>query len=386
MFYLLILIYSTFISLGLPDSLVGTTWPVMQVDFGAKLSSAGLIAMITTAGTVVSSLSSDTLIRCFGTGRVTAVSVGLTAIALFGFHASLSLMGLCLWAIPLGLGGGAVDAGLNNFVAFHYKAIHMNWLHCFWGVGASAGPVIVSLFIAEPGGWRTGYLVIALIQAALSLLLFCTLFMWKKVEFKKSEKKEMARRSLPELLKTRGVPCVLFSFFCYSTVEVIVGLWGSSYLVQHHHVTAEQAAIWGAVFYMGITAGRFISGIFALRLSNTLLIRLGEVICLLGGVVLLLPFSRFTVVGFLLIGMGLAPIYPAMLFETPLRFGRELSQGLMGVQMACAYIGGTFMPPLFGVVAEKTSIEIFPWVILFVVAIMLLNNEKVTILLKKTRS
>lgn len=386
MFYLLILIYSTFISLGLPDSLVGTTWPVMQADLGANLSSAGLIAMITTAGTVVSSLSSDALIHRFGTGRVTASSVALTAVALFGFQASLSLTGLCLWAIPLGLGGGAVDAGLNNFVALHYKAIHMNWLHCFWGVGASAGPVIVSLFMAEPGGWRTGYLVIALIQAALSLLLFCTLFMWKKVEFKKSEKKETARRSLPELLKTRGVPCVLFSFFCYSTVEVIVGLWGSSYLVQYYHVTAEQAAIWGAVFYMGITAGRFISGIFALRLSNTLLIRLGEVICLLGGVVLLLPFSSFTVAGFLLIGMGLAPIYPAMLFETPLRFGRELSQGLMGVQMACAYIGGTFMPPLFGVAAEKTSIEIFPWVILVIVVIMLLNNEKVTILLKETRS
>jgi len=386
LFYLLILIYSTFISLGLPDSLVGTTWPVMQADFGAKLSSAGLIAMITTAGTVVSSLSSDTLIRRFGTGRVTAVSVTLTAIALFGFHASLSLMGLCLWAIPLGLGGGAVDAGLNNFVALHYKAIHMNWLHCFWGVGASVGPVIVSQFIAEPGGWRTGYLVIALIQAALSILLFCTLFMWKRVENKTSEKKEAARRSLRELLKIRGVHCALFSFFCYSTVEVIAGLWGSSYLVRYHHVTVEQAAIWGAVFYMGITAGRFISGIFALRLSNTLLIRLGEVICLLGGVVLLLPFSQFTVIGFLLIGMGLAPIYPAMLFETPLRFGRELSQGLMGVQMACAYIGGTFMPPLFGVVAEKTSIEIFPWVILFVVAIMLVNNEKITIILKKARS
>ncbi|OPJ63016.1 MFS transporter [Clostridium oryzae] len=371
---LLIIIYLAFISLGLPDSLLGSAWPSMYPNMGVPISYAGIVSMIIAGGTIVSSLFSDKLIRKLGTGLVTSISVLMTAGALLGFSVSNEFYELCLFAIPLGLGAGSVDAALNNFVALNYKAKHMSWLHCFWGVGAMTGPIIMSYCLERGAIFQLGYRIVAIIQFILVVILIVTLPFWKKSGSIKNNKPdnencseiELEHKiiSKKELLKLPGAKHALLAFFCYCSIEATTGLWGSSFAVMAHGIKAETAAKWASLFYFGITFGRFLSGFITLKLNNRQIIHLGEILIAAGIIMIMLPFGQVTsLIGFVMIGIGCAPIYPSLLHETPVNFGAEYSQSIMGVQMACAYVGSTFMPPLFGILASYVGYSLMPFYI-----------------------
>lgn len=376
---LLALIYVSFISLGLPDSLLGSAWPQMQESLGVSLSLGGVISFLITASTILSSLMSHRAIQRFGTGGVTMCSVAMTAIALFGFSLSDSFFALCLWAIPYGLGAGSVDAALNNFVALHCKAKHMSWLHCFWGIGATGGPYIMGLCLSRGMGWQAGYRTISFLQMALTLILLLSLPLWKKQELPLSGG-ETVRPQTPQwgkLLKRPGVKAALTAFFFYSALELTTGLWGSSYMVAVRGISAETAAKWISLFYLGITAGRFFSGFLTLRFSDDAMVRLGEGTAIVGIVLMLLPLHNlFLCVGLILTGLGCAPIYPSLLHATPQRFGKSLSQSLMGTQMAISYLGSTTMPPVSGFLSEKISMGLYPVLLLVFALCMTILTEK----------
>lgn len=376
---LLALIYVSFISLGLPDSLLGSAWPQMQESLGVSLSLGGVISFIITASTILSSLMSHRVIQRFGTGGITMCSVALTALALFGFSLSNSFFALCLWAIPYGLGAGSVDAALNNFVALHCKAKHMSWLHCFWGIGATGGPYIMGLCLSRGMGWQAGYRTISFLQMALTLILLLSLPLWKKQELPLSGG-ETVRPQTPQwgkLLKRPGVKAALTAFFFYSALELTTGLWGSSYMVAIRGISAETAAKWISLFYLGITAGRFFSGFLTLRFSDDTMVRLGEVTAIVDILLILLPLHNlFLCLGLILTGLGCAPIYPSLLHATPQRFGKSLSQSLMGTQMAISYLGSTTMPPVSGFLSEKISMGLYPVLLLVFALSMTILTEK----------
>ncbi len=375
---LLIIIYMAFISLGLPDSLLGTAWPAIMTDMSLPVSYAGILSVIISGGTIISSVLSERIIRRFRTGPVTAVSVTLTAVALLGFSLSGNFWVLCLLAVPLGLGAGSVDASLNNFVALHYKASHMSWLHCFWGVGATAGPVIMSFFLAGEGGWKPGYRTIGIIQICLVILLFISLPLWKKAG-EGSGQQELSGEpgGILAILSKPGVKTALLTFFSYCAVEAAAGLWGGSYLVLNRGITEGTAAKWISMYYFGITLGRFVAGFVTMKMDNRSLVRLGQGILAAGLLCILLPLGKNSILpaGFLLMGIGCAPVFPCLLHETPRRFGRDLSQALMGIQMASAYVGTTLMPPLLGLMAQHFSFTIYPYYLLAVTAMMVVFNE-----------
>lgn len=376
---LLALIYVSFISLGLPDSLLGSAWPQMQESLGVSLSLGGVISFLITASTILSSLMSHRVIQRFGTGGVTMCSVAMTALALLGFSLSDSFLVLCLWAIPYGLGAGSVDAALNNFVALHCKAKHMSWLHCFWGIGATGGPYIMGLCLSRGMGWQAGYRTISFMQMALTLILLLSLPLWKKQEQPLSGG-ETVRPQTPQwgkLLKRPGVKAALTAFFFYSALELTTGLWGSSYMVAVRGISPETAAKWISLFYLGITAGRFFSGFLTLRFSDDTMVRLGEGTAIVGIILLLLPLHNlFLCVGLILTGLGCAPIYPSLLHATPQRFGKSLSQSLMGTQMAISYLGSTTMPPVSGFLSEKISMGLYPVLLLVFALSMTILTEK----------
>jgi len=380
---LLIIIYISFISLGLPDSLLGSAWPSMYNGLNVPLHYAGYISMIVAGGTVISSIFSERIIRRLGTGLVAAISVLMTAVALLGFSFFPVFALLCLCAIPLGLGAGSIDAALNNYVALHYKAKHMSWLHCFWGVGASIGPIIMSYFLIRGSSWSLGYRTIGFIQSVLMAVLFITISLWGKNKAQNSNEIKETRQGIQfsELFHTVGVKPILVAFFCYCSIETTAGLWGSSFLVIEKNIPPEIAARWISLYFIGITFGRFISGFLTLKFTNRQMVRLGQAFIACGIVALLLPFGRTLLLpGFFIIGLGCAPIYPSLLHETPRNFGSEKSQAIMGIQMASAYIGTTFMPPLFGRIASYLSFKTFP---LFIGGVLLLNILMVELLNKK---
>ena len=378
---LLAIIYIAFISLGLPDSLLGAAWPVMHEDLGAPLSYAGIISMIIAFGTVVSSLQSDRLTLWLGTGKVTAISVAMTATALLGFSASSEFWMLCLWAIPYGLGAGGVDAALNNYVALHYRSWHMSWLHCMWGVGAATGPYIMGMALEMGTGWPAGYHIIAVMQVVLTIILFASLPLWKerKDEVQADSGHKRKPHSLREIFWIPGAREILVAFFCYSAVEQTCGLWASSFLNLSKGISAEQAASFGAMFFIGITVGRAINGFLAMRMHDESMIRMGQILILLGIVTVMLPAGdAVALVGLILIGLGCAPIYPCIIHSTPTHFGKEKSQAIIGVQMAAAYIGTMLMPPLFGILANHLSISLLPIYLLVLLAIMAFMHERFT--------
>lgn len=376
---LLAIIYLAFISLGLPDSLLGSGWPVMYKELDTSISYAGVISMIIAGGTILSSLMSDRLIRKLGTGLVTAISVLLTAAALFGFSVSGSFIMLCIFALPYGLGAGAIDAALNNYVALNYSSKHMSWLHCFWGVGASVSPYIMSFALGANLGWRNGYRIVSIIQIVLTIMMFMALPLWKN---KQTEAVEEAAKDAPitirEKLKIKGLKEVMVAFCAYSAFEAMCCLWISTYLAECRSVESESAAAFASLFYLGITFGRFIVGFFANKIGDRDMIRLGILVIIAGMIFIILPFSSYipALVGFAIVGFGAAPVYPAFIHSTPTNFGRENSQAIIGMQMTSAYIGSTFMPPVFGFVAEWTSVAIFPFWLLILLVVSLAVSER----------
>lgn len=382
---LLAIIYLAFISLGLPDALLGAAWPSMYPQFDVPVSYAGIISMIIALGTVVSSLQSDRLTKKLGTGKVTALSVLMTAMALFGFATSHSFGMLCLWAIPYGLGAGSVDASLNNYVALHYESRHMSWLHCMWGVGASAGPYIMGYALTEGWGWNSGYHIIAVLQIVLTAILLCSLPLWKQrpAEVLQDGKVQNVKvLSIREVLQLAGAREILVCFFCYCALEQTTGLWASSYLTLHKGVSADTAATFASMFYLGITVGRALSGFLTMKLNDVQMIRLGEVIIGIGVLVMLLPFGQsLSLTGLILIGLGCAPVYPCVIHSTPAHFGADKSQAIIGIQMACAYVGTCLMPPVFGLIANHITVALLPVYLLIILVLMVIMHE---LLCKKT--
>lgn len=375
---LLMILYLAFISLGLPDSLLGSAWPVMHEQLGIPMSYAGMVTMIIAGGTIISSLLSHRVTRKFGAGLVTAVSVLMTAAALFGFSMADSFWILCVWAIPYGLGAGAVDAALNNYVALHYSSRHMSWLHCFWGVGAAISPYIMGYCLTGGLGWRSGYHTVATLQLVLTVILFVSLPLWKRKSAQQGvEVSRAAALSLLQVLKLRGVGFVLVTFFGYCALESTAGLWASSYLTEYRGISSEMAANFASLFFLGITVGRFFCGFFAERIGDKNLIRYGIFIILLGGILVGIPIeqSGTALAGLVMIGLGCAPIYPSIIHATPDHFGKENSQAVIGIQMASAYVGSTFMPPVFGLIAGSVSIGLYPAYLLFFAVLMLIMSE-----------
>lgn len=418
---LLPIIYLAFISLGLPDSAIGSAWPTMAPSLGAGISWVGVVTMIISAGTIVSSLMSVRVVERFGTGRVTVVSVALTAAALVGFSQSQVFWQLCLWAVPYGLGAGAVDAALNAYVAVHYESQHMSWLHCMWGVGASGGPMIMAQCL-ERSTWSTGFLVLGGIQVGIALVLTLSLPLWRdrklpRVSGRRAGReaaigaapeaalprgeaahgagaralpgataaagagevpgaaaasgaggtsdgtrgKLPARRTRAQLLRIPGVKAVLVSFFCYSAFEATCGNWAATFCTLARGIDAQTAASWAALFYMGITAGRAVSGFISLKVNDRNMIRLGQALIAVALVCVLMPGDSALFAGLVLLGCGCAPIYPSTIHATPARFGEELALELTGMQMAFAYIGSLAMSPLFGVFAQFFGTWLYPW-------------------------
>ena len=380
---LLAIIYLSFISLGLPDALLGAAWPTMCIEFGVPVSFAGIVSIIISIGTIVSSLLSDRMTRWLGTAKVTAVSVAMTALALLGFSVSNHYWMLLLWAIPYGLGAGSVDAALNNYVALHYASRHMSWLHCMWGVGASIGPYIMGFALSSGQGWNMGYRYIGLLQIVLSVILFFSIPIWKKRGEVASSEAEIPQKTLKigEILAIAGAKEVLLAFFCYCALEGTAGLWAATYMVRHLGIHEETAAMLASMFYLGITTGRAVSGFMTYKFNDTNMIRIGQAIIYIGIGAMVLPLGNYgAVAGLLLVGLGCAPIYPCIIHSTPEHFGAENAQALIGIQMASAYVGFLCAPPLFGLIANHISASLLPaflGVILVVMTVMceLLNRK-----------
>ena len=384
---LLAIIYISFISLGLPDALLGAAWPIMHLEFGVSVSLAGLLSLTISLGTVVSSLMSERLTLRLGSGRVTAISVGLTALALFGFSNSTEYWHLLVWASPYGLGAGSVDASLNNYVALHYASRHMSWLHCMWGLGASIGPAILGRALTGGMHWSSGYRYIALLQVCLAAVLFLSLPLWKNRGKDTSGENGAPRAplSLRQILAIPGAKEILTAFFCYCAAEQTVILWGSTYLVRHCGLPEETAAGFGSLFLIGLTIGRALNGFLTYRLSDRALIRLGQGIMLAGTAAMLLPLGAWgAMAGLMLIGLGCAPIYPCVIHSTPEHFGAENSQAIIGVQMAAAYIGVCVMPPVFGLMANHISVSLLPVYVGAITVLMTCLCERLNRLKKHT--
>ena len=379
---LLVIIYIAFISLGLPDSMLGAAWPLMQREMSLPLEGAGLVSTIVSAGTIVSSLLTGKLIRKLGTGLLTMLSVLMTALALLGFSATQNYYWLCLMAIPLGLGAGAVDAALNDFVARNFSSRHMSWLHAFWGVGATSGPLLLAYVVSQSGRWQGGYRTVSIIQFVLVAILALSLPLWRKQDKTDGESTEQSKAN-GSIWKIRGMVPNLIAFFGYCGMELTAGLWFASFLVAERGLMAETASAWASSFYFGIMLGRLINGFLTMKFSNKTLIRSGQVLILVGLILLFIPQATFSLIGLLLVGMGCGPIYPSMLHETPARFGEENSSRLMGIQMASAYLGLTAMPPLVGLIASKTSLGIFPWALLLLWILNVLGSESVNKIVSK---
>jgi len=384
---LLPVIYLTFISLGLPDAVLGAAWPSIYPEFGVPVSYAGIISLTISAMTVVSSLNSDRLTRRFGPSWVTVVSVAMTATALFGFSISHSMVALILWAIPYGLGAGSIDAALNNYVALHYASRHMSWLHCMWGVGATLGPYILGLALNGGRPWNMGYRWISFIQIGITLILLLSLPLWKKMDAQNAEdsgaEEHRKAMTLKQIIRVPGAKEIMFAFFCYAAVVATGFLWTASYLTLNRGVSAELAATMSSILFIGMTVGRALNGFLTIKFSDRQLIFFGAAVVAVGLIVLVLPIhsTHLALAGILLLGLGCAPIYPCIIHSTPAHFGADKSQAIVGVQMASAYSGTTLMPPLFGLIANHISISLFPYyigLVLILMTVMYARLERVT--------
>ena len=368
--FLLLLIYLAFISLGLPDALIGAAWPIMSGEFQVPVSYMGIVSLLISGFTVVSSLLTDRMVIRFGTGKVTAVSVALTAVGLLGFAFSGNFWLLCIWAIPYGLGAGCVDACLNNYVANHYASRHMSWLHCMWGVGAAVGPYVMGSVLTAGQSWNMGYLYIAIFQTVLTVVMLLSIPKWKSEAGAQQE--EHHHLSFRQILALPGVRAVALIFLCYGAVEAIAGHWASSYFVLHLGIGEERAAGLAAMFYLGITLGRAVSGFVTLKFNDKQMAYMGMTLVLTGLLMMLLfRIEVLCIIGFVTMGVGCAPIFPCLIHATPIQYGVSRSQAIIGVEMASFYAGTCFLPPAFGVFADLAGIGSLPLVLLAFLLCML---------------
>lgn len=376
--YLLLLavIYLTFVSLGLPDSLLGAAWPTIRVEFDVPLSYMGMVSMIISGGTILSSLLSERFTKKFGTNMVALVSVILTAVAMFGFSISTEFYQMCLWGIPYGIGAGAIDAALNNYVAVYYNSRHMNWLHSFWGVGTIVSPYVMSYALLH-STWSNGYRMVSYIQFGIAFVLMLTLTLWKVNKSEKIKNEGTEPLGVRTALKIKGVPYMLIGFMAYCATEATAMLWTSSFLEGVKGASKDEAAAFGSLFFIGMTIGRFLSGFFADKLGDRRMIRLGIATALVGILCTIVPWQEVAVIGFVILGLGCAPVYPCIIHSTPENFGEENSLGIIGIQMASAYVGSTFMPPVFGLIANNISLKMMPMYMAFFLVLSLVMIGKI---------
>lgn len=383
--YFLIVIYSTFVSIGLPMSIIGVVWPAMQKDFNVPYSYAGFISMTMTIGTIVMSIASIKLIKRFGTGRAVFLSTLAMGLCMLGFYFAPSYWVFLLLTFPLGLGMGVIDCGINAYVAQHYKSHHMNWLHCFWGIGAMLGPMIIAAYMTSSGQWKNGFLLIAILQLVLAAVLLLTLPLWDRVTMLSSvsvhenEEKMPKDMNLRSVLKGRGVIFAMMACLFYCGIENTFGLWGSSFLIQSNGATQAVAATGVSLFFGSLAAGRFLSGFISMRIDDKGIIRIGEATVLLGALVLIIPVIPVSAIGIILLGMGCAPLFPTMIHQTPALFGKQKAQATVSLQVGMAYTGSTFLPPIFGFAATGISMHLFPFFLLACAAAMIISNERLNI-------
>lgn len=377
---LLAVIYIVFISLGLPDSLFGVAWPVVHIEFGTPESFASLYSIITGVCTGGVSFVAGKLIRKFGIGKVTLFSVILTALGLIGISFSPNIVIMMICSVIMGYGAGAIDTGLNNFVSLHYEARHMNWLHCFWGVGVTLSPVIMSYFLGEEAeSWRSGYRAVALIQLLIAAIVLLTLKKWssasKATAQPEETKQKVAEKKLTDLLRTKGVATSILSLGLYCSAEFLLGTWGATYAVNAFAVSPDEAAKWVSLYYGGIMIGRVISGFASLKASDNTLIRGGISVALIGVILLALPFGKTSLLGLLFIGIGFGPVFPSVLHSVPARFGNEYSADITGYHMGGAYGIGFAVQLAFGYIASATTFKITPFILLILVFGVLAANH-----------
>lgn len=372
---LLSVIYLTFISLGLPDSMLGAAWPTIYAEMNIPLSYMGIVSMIISGGTIASSLLTDRVVVKFGTRGVTVVSIFMTATALFGFSLSGEFYQLCLWAIPYGFGAGAIDAAMNNYVALHYNSKHMSWLHCFWGVGTIISPYIMGYALTN-SVWQNGYRAVSVIQIIIATVVLLSFPLWKVNKQKDSEEIKVEPIGVAKAVKIKGVLPVLLGFLAYCAAEATAMLWTSSYFEGVFKVSKDEAALLGSLFFIGMTVGRFLAGFITDKLGDGKMIRLGTVVAAAGIILIAIPVKELAIAGFIVFGLGCAPIYPCIIHSTPIRFGQERSQSIIGIQMASAYLGSTLMPPVFGLIANHISISLMPLYLALFIALMLIMISK----------
>ena len=373
---LLIVIYIAFISLGLPDTILGVAWPTMRASLGLPLEAAGIFTMITTLSTAISSFISGHIIRKLGTGRVTFISCLMTGLMLLGYSVAPSYIWLLLFTIPLGFGAGAVDTGLNNYVAKHFSARHMSWLHCFWGVGAFLGPNVMTFTIAQANSWRSGYRIVGIVQLSLSLILLLSLPLWKLKDTEQGQPEHVKEASDKTVLHKKGVLLSIIAFPLYTGVEAGTGVWLGSLLVEGRGIPQITAGIWVSMFYASLTIGRFLSGFITEKLNNRQMIRGGIIILITGATMLLFPIKALTLPGIILMGLGCAPVFPCMIHETPRRFGSGQSEIITGYQVGMAYLSGVAITPLIGLLAGQVSIEaIIPSLVLLAVSSLIVTER-----------
>lgn len=381
--FLLLLIYLVFISLGLPDTALGSAWPSIYPDFEVPVSYASILTIIVPVCTIISSLNSDRLTRRFGTGKVVTFSVLLSALGLIGYSISSEFWMLCLFAIPYGLGAGGIDSAVNNYAASNYSSKHMNWLHAMWGIGATIGPLIMGYTLSSGDSWNKGYLILGIIQSVLLIVLFITLPLWKKTNNESEDINVSKPLTIKQTLMLKGALTLLLCFFCYSAVEQTIMLWCGSYLVLHLNIFEEIAASFSSLFVVGMTIGRIISGFISTKLNEKKMIRLGSIFMVLGLILMILNLGNIiSFIGIGLLGLGCAPIYPSIVHSIPVYFGKDKSQAIIGIQMAFAYLGIVLMPSLFGLIVEYVGIYFLSIYLLIFTVLMIILHE---LLIRKLR-
>ncbi len=388
MILLLIVIYVAFIGLGLPDSLFGPAWPAIYQQFNIPVSFQAFVTMTTTICTILSSIFSSRVINKFGTRNVVVLSTLLTVLGLLGYYLSNSFWLLIISAIPLGIGAGAIDSALNNYVAIHYKRVHMNFLHCFYGIGVTLSPYIISMALSEDNNWKKGYLIAFFIQLGICLILVLSMPLWNKVE-NKNISSSFNTVSIPffKMIRTPIIVTAGLIFFFYCGVELTTGHWSASFLVNAKNINPDQAAALVGLFYGGLALGRFVSGLVSSKLSSFKLVFTGELILLIASILFILPFSGYIYVGvaLFLVGFGCGPIFPNMAAITPTYYGEKYSQSIMGIQMSLAYTSAITISPLFGIIGEKISFNIFPYYLLVLTIILVSLTFTIRILYKNRK-
>ena len=383
---LIAVIYLIFISLGLPDSLLGSGWPAMHAAFSVPSSYAGYASMAISFMTIISALLSPIMIKRFHTKWIVIVSIFLTVMGLIGFSISTSYAMLFVFAVPYGMGAGAIDASVNHYVANNYSGSVMNFLHCFYGVGAVISPNIMAVALSK-ASWNEGYRWTAYIQIFILLICIISLPLWKKNE-SDSNKQEEEVAGIREALKRPGVVLTLIAFFAYCSGEATCFLWTSSYFAGvKEGLTDHLIASFGSLIFGGLMLGRLISGFVSNRLGDRMLIRIGIFVEVVGILLVMIPVASFipAAIGFVIIGTGMGPVYPAIQHMAPTNFGERYSAAVIGLQMASAYIGSTFMPMIFGNIQEKIGIGIMPFYLLIFAVLNIWMLERTYVVLTGTK-